>query len=312
MTTYTSGLRMTNQPTGGNPNTWGSIADDNFEFIDDALTGRVSVDLTGTSSHTLTVNNGASDEARYMNIYIHGALGSAQSVICPASEKMYLVDVQASGNTTTFRTATGTGVVLNEDDRRVVYCDGTSVWVYGTPEVSALDPSNNLNDVENVSATRDNLGLQPDDTYLHTSGTKLEFDVSALFDVIWPIGSLYSNRTDGTNPGTLMGFGTWTSAGLGRVPIGVGTGVDVNGVSVTISAQTCGGEYEHVMTTAEMVKHQHTYGHMSRTGSGNQGNLAVGSDLQRGVTSSTGFEGSSSAFNIQQPWYSVYQWVRTA
>jgi hypothetical protein len=31
----------------------------------------------------------------------------------------------------------------------------------------------------------------------------------SFLDTIYPIGSIYTNATDGTNPGTLLGFGTW-------------------------------------------------------------------------------------------------------
>ena len=127
---------------------------------------------------------------------------------------------------------------------------------------------------------------------------------------MWPIGSLYSNRTDATNPGTLIGFGTWVSAGTGRVPIGVGTGVDINGVSVNITALTCGGEYEHTQTTAELVPHVHTeQRHNFSTGDANGG---IGIRSAGTVTQSTGVAGGGDAFNIQQPWYAVYQWVRSS
>ncbi len=35
-----------------------------------------------------------------------------------------------------------------------------------------------------------------------------------------PVGSLYANLLDATNPATLLGYGTWTSAGVGRMILG--------------------------------------------------------------------------------------------
>lgn len=318
--TYTSGLRLTNQPTGGNATTWGTIADDNFEFVDDAITGIVTVDLTGGSSYTLTNNNGSDDEARKALIYVKGIPTSANSVIIPASEKIYdlrFMHTSVSGGIT-IRTNTGTGVSFSTSNTGRVYCDGASVWSLASP--LGLLPANNLSDLTNVSAALSTLGIaNTGDLFgivsvrspLEVSASALQINTSALFVLVWPIGSIYMNRTDGTNPGTLMGFGTWVSAGLGRVPIGVGTGVDINGVSAVVSAQTCGGEYQHTLTTAEMTKHRHVLPRQTNVTLGG-GNTGVNPNDTGTFDVYTCTEGSSSAFNIVQPWFSVYFWQRTA
>jgi len=354
-TTYTSGLRLTNQPAGENENTWGDIADDNFEFLDDAVAGVFSVDVTGNNSYTLTAGNGAADEARHATLKITGIPGSANSVIIPASEKHYNIHATHTSvaGGITVRTATGTGVTFLTGRTASIYCDGVSVYKIAdaTP---ALQPDNNLSDLTNVSAALVNLdlgGFTDVSTFSSAYFTKtsgvLGFNVSALFNVIWPVGSIYSNRTDGTNPGTLMGFGTWTSAGTGRVLIGVGTGIDANTVSAVFSAQTCGGEYSHTLTTAEMM-HTHETGVTPRSiltaalqirsdswafgqgpatyntygqgfGSGDAGtarSYLAGPPMLNAAgisgTVSASIHTSVSGFSIQQPWYSVYRWVRTA
>jgi len=43
---------------------------------------------------------------------------------------------------------------------------------------------------------------------------------TAVLQLLHPVGSVYINATDSTNPGTLLGFGTWTAFGAGRVPVG--------------------------------------------------------------------------------------------
>ena len=40
----------------------------------------------------------------------------------------------------------------------------------------------------------------------------------------YPVGSIYMNATVATNPATLLGFGTWTAFGAGKVPVGIDTG----------------------------------------------------------------------------------------
>jgi hypothetical protein len=44
--------------------------------------------------------------------------------------------------------------------------------------------------------------------------------VQAVKESLHPVGSIYINATNSTNPGTLLGFGTWTAFGAGRVPVG--------------------------------------------------------------------------------------------
>ena len=46
----------------------------------------------------------------------------------------------------------------------------------------------------------------------------------AALQAVYPIGSLYFNATNGTNPATLLGFGNWVAFGAGRVPVGFDAG----------------------------------------------------------------------------------------
>jgi hypothetical protein len=43
-------------------------------------------------------------------------------------------------------------------------------------------------------------------------------------NLLFPVGSIYTNATNATNPGTLLGFGTWTAFGAGRVMVGFDAG----------------------------------------------------------------------------------------
>jgi hypothetical protein len=44
--------------------------------------------------------------------------------------------------------------------------------------------------------------------------------VQAALNALYPVGSIYINATSSTNPGTSLGFGTWTAFGAGRVLVG--------------------------------------------------------------------------------------------
>ena len=141
----------------------------------------------------------------------------------------------------------------------------------------------------------------------------------------YPIGSLYFNASDSTNPATLLGFGTWTSFGAGRVLVGLdGSDSDFNPVGKT------GGEKTHILTIPEMPSHTHGVndpGHAhgmpnfyNSAGGAGRAALAGGSSLYWGAPATNGSgtgiwlsnQGGDGAHNNMQPYIVVYIWKRTA
>ncbi len=156
-------------------------------------------------------------------------------------------------------------------------------------------------------------------------------DIS-VFDKIYPVGSIYSNATDSTNPGTLLGFGTWVAFGAGKVAVGY----DASDTDFNASEKT-GGEKSHTLTTAEMPSHNHSIstngdhshgftrdivvtsgGGIQRTylggGSGQQlaWNGSAGMANAGSHSHTIGNNGSGSAHSNLQPFVTVYLWKRTA
>ena len=76
-----------------------------------------------------------------------------------------------------------------------------------------------------------------------------------ILDFVYPVGSIYMT-TNSQNPSTLFG-GEWVAWGQGRVPVGAGTGTDINNVSKTFESGVTGGEYNHTLSNVEMPKHYH-------------------------------------------------------
>lgn len=72
--------------------------------------------------------------------------------------------------------------------------------------------------------------------------------VQAAMAALHPVGSIYINATNATNPGTLLGFGTWTAFGAGRVPVGF----DSTNVLFDTAEETGG------TTDATLLSHTHT------------------------------------------------------
>jgi hypothetical protein len=72
--------------------------------------------------------------------------------------------------------------------------------------------------------------------------------VQAVKESLHPVGSIYINATNSTNPGTLFGFGTWTAFGAGRVPVGFNAAD-----SLFDTAEETGGSKDAIV-----VSHTHT------------------------------------------------------
>jgi hypothetical protein len=128
----------------------------------------------------------------------------------------------------------------------------------------------------------------------------------------YPVGSIYMNASSSTNPNTLLGFGTWSSFGDGRVLLGEGGGY-ANGS--TGGATTAA----HTLTTAEMPAHNHINGNYDRllqytgshTGDGFDSSSGEVDSLHSAVIQSAGGGGSHSHSTLQ-PYITVHMWKRTA
>ena len=129
-------------------------------------------------------------------------------------------------------------------------------------------------------------------------------NTATTLQAVYPVGSIYINAAVATNPGTLLGFGTWTAFGAGRVIVGLdGTDSDFD------TAQETGGAKTHTLSLSETPSHAHTV--VMSTSDSDQGNLSQGasSGTSNYTTSSVGGGG---AHNNVQPYIVAYMWRRTA
>ena len=135
--------------------------------------------------------------------------------------------------------------------------------------------------------------------------------VTATIANAYPVGSIYMNATNATNPGTLLGFGTWAAFGEGRVLIGI----DSSDTDFDTAEET-GGSKTHTLTEAQLPSHRHQVGsNDSGTGTGGAaGNMELVRDAGtgNGPAVNSSFTGSGQAHTIVQPYIVVYMWKRTA
>lgn len=140
----------------------------------------------------------------------------------------------------------------------------------------------------------------------------------------YPVGSIYTNASVATNPSTLLGFGTWTAFGAGRVPVGFNAADPLFD-----TAEETGGSKDSIV-----VSHTHTAtvtdpGHFHQqsipttSGSGLEAGVSfaysgsTGSYLSTGskttgITVANSSTGASATNANLQPYITVYMWKRTA
>ena len=138
----------------------------------------------------------------------------------------------------------------------------------------------------------------------------------------YPVGSIYINASNSTNPATLLGFGTWTAFGAGRVMVGFNasdplfdtaeeTGGSKDAIVVSHSHTATVTDPGHLHSISAIAPNETGIGEVT-TGSGDTtGNPNTDSNTT-GISVSISTAGSSGTNANLQPYITVYMWKRTA
>lgn len=237
-------LKLELQEAGENENIWGDKANDIFQRVEEAVTGAVSV-AVGAADVTLSDTNYVENQSRYAVLRLTGLVEVARSVTVPQRAKLYVIDNATTGaGDVTVKTSADSGVVVPKNEL-------THLFV-------------NASGVRRVTS---------DDRYVLSSAIDgiIETAIDDAKSELYPVGSIYENASVSTNPATLLGFGTWSSLGAGRVTVGAGG---------SYSAGATGGSETVTLTTNQIPSHAH--------GSGNLSTSNAGSHSHGGNTSNTG------------------------
>jgi hypothetical protein len=155
--------------------------------------------------------------------------------------------------------------------------------------------------------------------------------ITAVKAALFPVGAIYT-ATVSTNPSTLLGFGTWTAFGAGRVLIGNGGGFSAGDTGGSADSIVISHTHTYSSTTSSSGTHQHSLqfaassaddgptssggtrtdsGGVVTTMNGNHLALSAGAHTHSisGTTDSTGSSGTNA--NLP-PYVVVYMWQRTA
>jgi len=165
------------------------------------------------------------------------------------------------------------------------------------------------------------------------SSTKLATTafVQAVLQTLYPVGTVYTNATSSTNPATLLGFGTWTAFGAGKVMVGLDSGDATFSTVGNTGGSKDAITVSHTHTATSTVTdptHRHYVGSNDSTadnggnatqefvrdaGSGN-GPSTYTNYASTGISVSTSVAstGSSATGANLMPYVVVYLWKRTA
>lgn len=148
----------------------------------------------------------------------------------------------------------------------------------------------------------------------------MEAATAAIMSAVYPVGSIYINATNASNPNTLLGFGTWVAWGVGRAIVGIDTGQ-----TEFDTAEETGGTKTETLSIDQMPAHTHGPGSKARFAnydntvsqetvgaiSGSGWNIAKTTGSV-GASTATASTGGGQAHNNLMPYQVGYVWKRTA
>lgn len=356
MSSYSPDLRIELIDSGAQAGTWGTTTNNTFAYLlEAAIAGYQTVSVT-SANQALTHINGASatagdNQSVYAMLRFTTTTGAAFNVYAPPASKQYIVYNNSGYSMTIYNstvigntTAAGTGVTVTNGSKVMVWSDGTNfselqaanltgtlaVANGGTGATSftsgALLKGAGTSAVTTASAAdiAGQIGTLP----VANGGTGVTTAAaitSLVGNLLFPVGAIYSS-TSSTNPGSSLGFGTWTQFAAGRMMMGAGG---------SFSPGTTGGSNDAITVshthTASVSDpgHRHGYDDAYFAELPNSGILGSGdSDYDNsyvyrtprpntdtvvtGVSVSVSTTGSSGTNANLPPFIVVYMWQRTA
>jgi len=329
MSTYSSNLRIELITTGTQAGTWGTTTNDNLSTVlEAAIAGSVSV-TTAAANEALTYLNGPSTTASANSsvraiLTLNTSTGANFAVYAPPVSKLYIIKNASSYTATIYNstvigntTAAGSGVAIPAGKTIAVWSDGTNFVQQVTYLISPELASPTLTGTPTAPTAA------PGTSTTQVATTAFVQAAATPISNAYPIGSIYMNASDSTNPATLLGFGTWTALGAGRVLLGAGTGgggtyaagatggsKDAIVVSHTHTATVTDPGHSHTFTPA--IAYSTPYASSGDIWWGGQSTVSSTNSATTGISVANSTTGSSGTDANLQPYLVVYMWQRTA
>jgi hypothetical protein len=139
--TYSS-LKIQLMGTGDNSGTWGDVTNTNLgTAIEEAITGYGTANFSTDAALTLTLtdtNTAQTARNLVLNVTSGVSLTATQNLVVPTIEKQYYVFNNTSGGQAiNVKTSAGTGVIVPNGGKAVVFVDGVNV----VPAINSLPVS---------------------------------------------------------------------------------------------------------------------------------------------------------------------------
>ena len=246
---YTARLKLEKQASGENSGTWGDLVNYTFNRLDASIEGWQAVNVAGSANVTLTSNNATTntndsttdDQVHNRVIELTGALTGNINVFTGDVENSFVVFNNTSGSyTVTYGPTTGTGVVLKQGAKTIVYSDASTMFdvMADLGDVSATSVTASTGDVTvsagNVIATAG---------YLQVADDKGVIDAAGNEQVLFSQAATAVNYLDITNAATgaapnVAAVGTDANVSLSLMAKGSGTVQASGNVVSTAGLQT--------------------------------------------------------------------------
>ena len=298
--TYSSSLKLTLIGDGEQAGTWGSTTNNNWNLIEQAVTGVDGIDLTGLTTYTLSNLNGTTDEARNLTLVFIGTPASTVTVSAPLQNKFYIVR-NATGQTITMSASGGSiSLSIPAGVTAQIYCDatnqsgtGTGFYAAQTGTASNFTVNGNLSVTGSQTNTGNFLAAGVLGAYTSASFTGGISNGSGLAGTILNVSAVTSGtifigqRISGTGitSGTFVtGFGTG-SGGIGTYTVNtsqlVGAGTTITGAASAIATTPASGDNSVNIATTAFV--QSTVGVLGTMASQNASAVAITGGTIAGV-----------------------------
>ena len=205
MTAFSSILRLAKPVQGQLDGTWGDTVNNSVtQMIEEAIAGSVTITVSG--NFTLTTANGATDQSRPAIIILAGSPGSAANMTTAGTLTKHYIVKNGTGQTITFKTASGSGTAIPNGKTMFLYCDGADI-------VEAND--------HHLSLSVDNLTIDGNSI----TATDTDGDVD-----------LVPNGTGEVKVGTGSANAELTSSGAHNLILSTNSGTDSGKITITDAA----------------------------------------------------------------------------
>ena len=311
--TYTANTGIEKITSGEQAGTWGTTTNTNFDIIDDALNGVLSVTVSGNT--TLTSNDGTLSSGHHKVILLIGTpSGAFNLTIDPNDQQKWYFISNSTGQTVTIKQGGGSGttVALINSTSAIIYADGAG----SNANVAKVDPVVTTANITDANVTLAKMAVNSIDSDQYVDGS---IDTAHIADSQITVAKMAAISVDSAQyvdgsidaahiANNAVALGTKTTGNY-VATITAGTGISGSSSSEagtpTIALATAGAGAATYGSTADTTKIDtitlDAYGRVTAVATGAVGGASgILQILQDTATSNTNVGTSATSFGLSQ------------